>query len=93
MDLALARSITRIGRELVAALSQQAGAGTITGKHGTLSGYSAEYVLGLGVALGILWESVNRQPLGKAHTLELKDLLGWVRDVQKLAEPKGELIQ
>ncbi|MDE1971253.1 MAG: hypothetical protein KGI50_06805, partial [Patescibacteria group bacterium] len=72
MDRTLAQSIVRIGKELAAALEQKSESGAIVGKQGLrLTNYSSDYILGLGVSLGILWECVNHKPLGSAHQLTL----------------------
>ena len=87
MDRITAQAISRIGKELAAALESGHDSGIgIMGQHGKLGNYSSDYVLGLGVSLGILWECVHMKPVGAAHQLELRSLLQWVRDVQKIAE-------
>lgn len=88
-----ARAISRIGKELAAALEAQPEKATgIIGQHGRLGNYSADYVLGLGVSLGILWECCNNRPLGSAHNLQLSEVLQWVRIIQTMDEDlKGDL--
>ena len=95
MTKELGLAISRIGKELAAALeSQPDKADGIIGRHGRLGNYSSDYIIGLGVSLGILWEITNNQPVGSSHQLDLRVILQWIRDVQKIAEvPKSDLIQ
>lgn len=82
-----AKAVVRIGRELAAAMSQTKEEAPIFSKSGfKLSNYSSDYVLGLGVSLGILWECANDKPLGASHQLSVTDLLNWVRDLQRRVE-------
>lgn len=92
MDNTTAQAISRIGKELAATLESGHTAGIgIIGQHGRLGNYSSDYTLGLGISLGILWECVERKPLGSAHALELRSLLQWVRSIQRIAE-KDKLV-
>jgi hypothetical protein len=87
LNRATAKAISRIGKELAAALeARPEKADGIIGAHGRLGNYSADYVLGLGVALGILWESINDMPVGKAHSLKLSELMQWVKNIQATDE-------
>lgn len=95
MDLITRRSICRIGREMAAALeSVPENASGIIGAHGRLGNYSADYVIGLGVALGILWETCNGKRIGESHQLGVMELMQWVRDIQRTDEvPEDMRIQ
>lgn len=95
MDRTTAKAISRIGKELAAAVEHGASEGSgLLGDHGALGNYSADYCIGLGVSLGILWECTMNKPTGAAHGLTLKDLIQWVRDTQKIDESinKGGLV-
>ena len=94
MEREFATAVIRVAKELLAALEQKENNAVVRGQHGVLANYSSDYVLGLGVSLGIMWESANRKDIGTAHKLELTDLLQWVRNLQQQEEARrSTLIQ
>lgn len=71
MDNKVARIAVRVGKEMSESL---------------LVGYKADYALGLGVALLMIFEIANDKPKGSAQELTVSELLDWVRTLQAQKE-------